>query len=251
MRQQIQMLQITLGARTLRRGIDFSKTIGTTLTAEQSARLDKALREKTAFLYQAKVDLLVARLSNALALRSERRNRIVSLLIEETRPPGSSAIPRSRLQSCFSRWPGCPTPVSRRFSTTPSGASSAGSSAPWRGREPYLRSLGYIPGDAGPVPDANQAEPAAKKHEYRARALSMTSIDIFETSLRTKIAVQVRSVFLSFAVAGSPGFRSRDIRRRKYSAGSDEESPFVREKRRRPSRCRRGEGGGRRCEAGP
>ena len=52
----------------------------------QEGRIDG---ERRKFQYQAKVELVVAMLENALPLRDEQRQKLINLIVEETKPPRS------------------------------------------------------------------------------------------------------------------------------------------------------------------
>jgi hypothetical protein len=88
--QDIQPLQMTISAGLFDDGSLFHKTLRKTLTAQQSIRYEQNQRDRRAFRYQAKVDLAVAMLENAMPLRDEQRQRFTRLLMEETKPPRKS-----------------------------------------------------------------------------------------------------------------------------------------------------------------
>lgn len=84
--QEIQPLQRLLQAGLFADGSFFSKTLKTLLTPAQAARHEREERERRAFAYEAKVHLIVAGLDDALGLLDDQREKLVRLLLAETRP---------------------------------------------------------------------------------------------------------------------------------------------------------------------
>ena len=64
----------------------FAKTLTKVLTAEQQARYEKIERERAEFQHRTGVQLTVLRMSTALGLSGDQRQRLEQLLLTETRP---------------------------------------------------------------------------------------------------------------------------------------------------------------------
>jgi hypothetical protein len=65
----------------------FQKVLRQTLNREQSVRYEQQELERRKFRYQAKIELFVSDLENNIALRAEQRQRLLKLLLDETKPP--------------------------------------------------------------------------------------------------------------------------------------------------------------------
>jgi hypothetical protein len=65
----------------------FQKLLRQTLNREQSARYDRQERERRKFRYEAKIELVLSNVENNISLRTEQRQRLVKLLLDETEPP--------------------------------------------------------------------------------------------------------------------------------------------------------------------
>lgn len=85
--QEIQPLQTSLSAGLFGDESIFRKTLRKTLTDEQSAQYDKIEQERRTYRYRAKIEFSVAMLDNGLPLNDEQRQRLVALLLAETKPP--------------------------------------------------------------------------------------------------------------------------------------------------------------------
>jgi hypothetical protein len=85
--QEIRTLGITLNAGLFGDDSFFSKTLRKTLSEEQAARYEEALRQKRQSRYRARVDSVVAMLGNTAGLSTRQRRRFAEVLLEETRPP--------------------------------------------------------------------------------------------------------------------------------------------------------------------
>ena len=64
----------------------FAKTFAKVLTADQLARYEKIERERAEFQHRTGVQLTVLRMSTALGLSDNQRQRLEQLLLKETRP---------------------------------------------------------------------------------------------------------------------------------------------------------------------
>jgi len=64
----------------------FAKTLAKVLTAEQQARYEKIERERAEFQHRTGVQLTVLRMSTALGLSGDQRQRLEQLLLTQTRP---------------------------------------------------------------------------------------------------------------------------------------------------------------------
>jgi len=71
----------------------FAKTLGTTLTSDQSERYRKARREQMAFRYKAKVALLLAGIDARVGFTSEQHRQFLDLILEATTPPARPGGP--------------------------------------------------------------------------------------------------------------------------------------------------------------
>jgi hypothetical protein len=85
--QDIQPLQTTLSAGLFDDSSIFRKTLRKSLTDEQSAEYDKVEQERRTYRYRAKVEFAVAMLDNGLPLSDDQRQKLVALLVAETKPP--------------------------------------------------------------------------------------------------------------------------------------------------------------------
>lgn len=88
--QDIQPLQMTFmsglhGEKSL-----FHKTLRNMLNPEQRKSYETFCGERRQFQFRAKVELVVAILENSLPLRDEQRQKLIKLIVEETKPPKSS-----------------------------------------------------------------------------------------------------------------------------------------------------------------
>jgi hypothetical protein len=99
----------------------FGKTLAKVLTAEQRARHEKIERERAQFQHRTGVQLTVLRMSSALGLSDDQRQRLEQLLLKETRPGRSpnrlyptacfnivivqmARLPAERLKPLFEPW---------------------------------------------------------------------------------------------------------------------------------------------------
>ena len=85
--RDINSLQSALDIGLFGDGSLFEKTLATVVSEKQWAAYRQTLRERTLFVYRAKVELVAALLGNTLGLSTEQRQKIGALLLEETRPP--------------------------------------------------------------------------------------------------------------------------------------------------------------------
>ena len=85
--QDISPLQISFmaglhGDRSL-----FHKTLQNMLNGEQRKNYETFSGERRQFQFRAKVELVVAILENSLPLRDEQRQKLITLIVEQTKPP--------------------------------------------------------------------------------------------------------------------------------------------------------------------
>ena len=87
--QEIQPLRTTFQSGLFGDGSFFSKALRKTLDGAEAARFEANIRERAAFRYAASVDMLTARLGQALGLTEDQRKRVSQVIVENTRPPKS------------------------------------------------------------------------------------------------------------------------------------------------------------------
>lgn len=141
--QELQPLMLVAQMGPYGEGSIFAKTLRKTLDESQSARYETALRDKRLFRYRAKVHLVVANLDNAVAMNAKQRRRLLTLFLEETRPPAKSGpydyyvamlqasrLSRDKLKPIFNdhQW----RLMSQQFNQA-------------RGLEPFLAKNGFLP----------------------------------------------------------------------------------------------------------
>jgi hypothetical protein len=85
--QSAQTLQGNMNAGLFGEGSLFEKTLHATLTADQFVQYDRAERERQEFWYRTIVEQMVFMIDDVTGLRDEQRQKLVALLLEETRPP--------------------------------------------------------------------------------------------------------------------------------------------------------------------
>lgn len=85
--QEIQPLQFEIQGEHFGDGSFFSKTLVRTLSTDQTAMYNKAMRERMQFRYRAKVELAVAILDNAVGFTADQRKKFVDLVVKETEAP--------------------------------------------------------------------------------------------------------------------------------------------------------------------
>ena len=81
------MLQIKLQSGVYGDSSLFQKVLRQTLNREQSVRYEQLERERRKFRYEANIKLALSNFENSIALRTEQRQRLVKLLLDETEPP--------------------------------------------------------------------------------------------------------------------------------------------------------------------
>jgi len=112
--QEIQPLQVALQTGLHGEGSLFTKTLKTVLTPEQSARYEHDERERRAFHFRARVEIVVGLLDDVLSFGDEQRRKLTEILLEDTHPPRQfgqydhyvvlfqmSRLPDERLQPAF------------------------------------------------------------------------------------------------------------------------------------------------------
>lgn len=85
--QELHTLRTTINSGLFGNISLFRKTLAQTLTPQQATEYDRQDRERQRFWYEAKIERVLSKLENGLPLREEQRQRIVTLLLEETEPP--------------------------------------------------------------------------------------------------------------------------------------------------------------------
>jgi hypothetical protein len=163
--QEVQQLQFTYNSGVFGDASIFAKTVKKTLTDEQSSDYEQALREKQAFRYRTRVELMVATVGNNLGLSSDQRRRFVKLVLEETRPPKNlghdeylvtmlqaAKLPDEKLKAILdnAQW----RALSRQFAQA-------------RAMERVLINNGYDPDDAAGEQHAKPENPAPKTFRGR------------------------------------------------------------------------------------
>lgn len=87
--QDISPLQVQFQAGLFGDDSFYHKTLRNMLKGEQLSKFSQVDGERRKFQYRAKVELVVAMLENALPLRDEQRQKFITLIVEETKPPRS------------------------------------------------------------------------------------------------------------------------------------------------------------------
>ncbi len=114
--QDISPLQVQFQAGLFGDDSFYHKTLRNMLKGEQLSKYSQIDGERRKFQYQAKVELVVAMLENAIPLRDEQRQKLITLIVDETKPPRSfgqqqdyylvmwnvSKIPEKTLKPLFS-----------------------------------------------------------------------------------------------------------------------------------------------------
>ena len=85
--QDISPLQIKFQAGLFDDDSFYHKTLRNMLKGEQLSKYSQVDGERRKFQYRAKVELVVAMLENALPLREEQRQKLITLIVDETKPP--------------------------------------------------------------------------------------------------------------------------------------------------------------------
>lgn len=85
--QDISPLQVQFQAGLFGDDSFYHKTLRNMLKGEQLSKFSQIDGERRKFQYRAKVELVVAMLENALPLRDEQRQKLITLIVEETKPP--------------------------------------------------------------------------------------------------------------------------------------------------------------------
>ena len=85
--QDIQTLQSAYQAGVLGEESIFAKALKSTLSQEQTAKHEQVVHDRLLYRYWARVDLAMELLNNTVGFTDEQRQRLVTLLAEETRPP--------------------------------------------------------------------------------------------------------------------------------------------------------------------
>lgn len=87
--QDISPLQVKFQAGLFGDESFYQKTLRNMLKGEQLSKYSQVGGERRKFQYRAKVELVVAMLENAMPLRDEQRQNLITLVVKETKPPRS------------------------------------------------------------------------------------------------------------------------------------------------------------------
>lgn len=87
--QDISPLQVKFQAGLFGDDSFYHKTLRNMLKGEQLSKYSQIDGERRKFQYRAKVELVVAMLENAMPLRDEQRQKLITLIVDETKPPRS------------------------------------------------------------------------------------------------------------------------------------------------------------------
>lgn len=87
--QDISPLQVQFQAGLFNDDSFYHKTLRNMLKGEQLSKFAAVDGERRKFQYRAKVELVVAMLENALPMRDEQRQKLIKLIVDETKPPRS------------------------------------------------------------------------------------------------------------------------------------------------------------------
>jgi hypothetical protein len=87
--QDISPLQMEFQAGLFGDNSFYNKTLRNMLKGEQLSKFAAVDGERRKFQYRAKVELVVAMLENALPLRDEQRQKLITLIVENSLPPRS------------------------------------------------------------------------------------------------------------------------------------------------------------------
>jgi hypothetical protein len=158
--QDISPLQVKFHAGLFGEDSFYQKTLRNMLKGEQLSKFSQVDGERRKFQYRAKVELVVAMLENALPLRDEQRQKLITLIVDETKPPrffgqqdyyivmwNVSKIPEKTLKPLFdeSEW----KILKQQFNQV-------------RGLEQWLKQSGALAKDADADEDAEPTRPAKK-----------------------------------------------------------------------------------------
>jgi hypothetical protein len=159
--QEMQPLQSTFNAGLFGEESIFAKALKSTLSPEQAARYEKAVRDRQHYRYWARVDLALELLNNSVGFSSEQRQRLVKLLEEETRPPRKlgqndyyavlyqlAKVPEVKIKPIFED-------VQWRFLSR--------QLAQARGMEMWLRQNGFVPDEKPALPAPAAVKNVTKK----------------------------------------------------------------------------------------
>ena len=85
--QDISPLQVRFQAGLFGEDSFYHKTLRNMLKGEQLSKFSQVDGARRMFQYRAKVELVVAMFENALPLRDEQRQKFITLIVEQTKPP--------------------------------------------------------------------------------------------------------------------------------------------------------------------
>ncbi len=88
--QDISPLQMTIQAGLYHDGSFLHKSLRNTLSDDQFTQYATIARERRDFRHRAKIELTVAVLEQGIPLRDEQRQKLITLLVNETKPPRKS-----------------------------------------------------------------------------------------------------------------------------------------------------------------
>jgi hypothetical protein len=163
--QDIQPLQLVLQTGLFHEDSLLHKALRHTLTGEQFARYEAAVRDRREFRHRANVELAVTVLEQGMPLRDAQRRELIALLVKETKPARKSGgfyeyyvtmyqlgrLPEGKLKPVLdaAQWKTMGRLVEQ-----------------YRGIEPFLRQNGMLPdedGEAGRIEVRPPAPAALKK----------------------------------------------------------------------------------------
>lgn len=85
--REMQPLQMRAAAGIFGNGSIFRKTLRRAIPGEQADLYERAERERRALRYRGEVEWVVAMVDNVIPLRDEQRQKLIRLLVDETRLP--------------------------------------------------------------------------------------------------------------------------------------------------------------------
>ncbi len=85
--REVSPLQIKMQSGVFGDSSLYQKILKQTLDPEQSARYEQQERERRKFRYEAIIEQAMSQLGTTIPFRTEQRQRLVKLLLDETEPP--------------------------------------------------------------------------------------------------------------------------------------------------------------------
>jgi len=147
--QEVQPMQQKMTAGLFGDGSFFSKSIRKTLSEEQLAKFEDVNRERRRYRYRAAIESAMVSLENSVALLHSQHEAIVTLLLDETKPPTAfgqydqqvilyqlSRLPESKLKPILNE---------RQWKTVQNQINQN------RGMEQFLIQQGFLPKEDGEI----------------------------------------------------------------------------------------------------